>query len=280
MNPEKQEHIHIYFSQHSAAKSTQLFVKTRPGVSDDAQTSRIRELLKAEPENYELLMKLGDSLRFQLRYTEAIEAYTDAIISNPQRFEAYEGRGTSYMKSMRFKEALADHLTYISHIPPQLYPLYRVGLCYYYNNLYEKALTYFEQAEKFALEEDFGEMIVATCFWKAMCLLKMGRLDDARDVARGFEPKTQVGHHTSYRRAVFVLSGRYSLSEELAALEGEPDSLEYSTAMYGLLVYMKEAGYDSETLKKYRSKMLERDRFWACFGYIAALNDRFNKYLP
>lgn len=280
MSSENNNHIHTYFSAKSSSKAAQLFIKPRPGVQDDEQTSKIREQIKEEGESYELLLKLGDALRFQLRYAEGVETYSEAIALDTFRFEAYEGRGTCYMKTMRFKEALADHLHFALNTEPALYPYYRVGLCHYYNNSYDKASEYLKKAEKFALDENFGEMIIACCFWKCMCLLKQGNLKEAEMVAKGFAPDTKVGHHTSYRRAVFVISGRFSLDEQLNELENEPDDLEYSTAMYGLLVYMKATGVDTQILKKYCGNMLERDRFWACFGYIAALNDKFSKWLP
>ena len=280
MSSENNNHIHIYFSAKSSPKTAQLFIKPRPGVQDNEQTAKIRKQIATEGESYELYIKLGDALRFQLRYAEGIEAYSEAIALEPFRFEAYEGRGTCYMKTMRFKEALTDHLHFALNTEPALYPFYRVGLCYYYNNAYDKATAYFKKAEKFAIDEDFGEMIIACCFWECMCLLKQGKISEAQYKAKSFPPDTEVGHHTSYRRAVFVLSGRFSLSEQLGELENEQDELEYSTAMYGLLVYMNAIGTDSQILKEYRNKMLERDRFWACFGYIAALNDKFSKWLP
>ena len=83
-----------YFDDLCASKESQLYGAPCM-VEDNKKVKELRQAIRGDPKNGELYIKLGDALSYQLRYTEAISAYTDAISKMPQSITGYQKRGGS-----------------------------------------------------------------------------------------------------------------------------------------------------------------------------------------
>ena len=69
-----------------------------------------------------------------------------------------------------------------------------------------------------------------------------------------------------------VAAGAAQMEDILAALDEEPDDLQFAMTAYGLCVLLEAAG-EQEKADALREKLLARDGFWFCFSYLAAYHD-------
>ena len=64
--------------------------------------------LRQSADSFDGWMKLGKSLSHELRYLEAIEAYSQAILLEPNRMDALRQRGGKYLATLQPEKAMAD----------------------------------------------------------------------------------------------------------------------------------------------------------------------------
>lgn len=216
---------------------------------------------EALPDSVEKFMALGKALSRQLRYREAIDAYTEGLKLEPENLPLLRLRAGRYLTTLQSDLAIADFEKCLSVEADKLDCLYRIGLAHYYAGRYAQALETFENCMSLCDEE----MGIAVIYWhtlsavraeKAPTLLKYYRLDMA------------VGHHTAYEKAIQVWNGTTSLSAMLQMLESEKDDLEYGIVLYGLLWHP-----DCDEQEYLYEKLLSRDGFWPSFAYLAAWRD-------
>ena len=216
---------------------------------------------KALPDSIEKFLALGKAFSRQLRYREAIDAYTDGLKLEPENLPLLRLRAGRYLTTLQSDLAIADFEKCLSLGEEKLDCLYRIGLSQYYTGRYEQAMVTLENCLPLCDEE----MGIAVIYWhtlsavraeKAPTLLKYYRLDMA------------VGHHTAYEKAIQVWNGTTSLSAMLQMLESEKDDLEYGIVLYGLLWYP-----DCDEQEHLYEKLLSRDGFWPSFAYLAAWRD-------
>ena len=217
---------------------------------------------KALPDSAEKFCALGKAFSRQLRYREAIDAYTEGLKLEPENLPLLRLRAGRYLTTLQSNLAITDFEKCLSLGAEKLDCLYRIGLAYYYAGRYAQAMETFENCMPLCDEE----MGIAVIYWhtlsavraeKVLTLLKYYRLDMA------------VGHHTAYEKTMQVWSGITPLSAMLQMLESEEDDLEYGIALYGLLLHPDCA--EKECLSQ---ALLRRDGFWPSFAYLAAWSDR------
>ena len=64
--------------------------------------------LRQSADSFDGWMALGKSLSHELRYLEAIEAYSQAILLEPNRMDALRQRGGKYLATLQPEKAMAD----------------------------------------------------------------------------------------------------------------------------------------------------------------------------
>lgn len=228
------------------------------GIPDSEAVTQANAL----PDSIEKFLALGKAFSRQLRYREAIDAYTEGLKLEPENLPLLRLRAGRYLTTLQSNPAIADFEKSMSLGAERLDCLYRIGLAYYYVGRYAQAIETFENCMPLCDEE----MGIAVLYWhtlsavraeKAPTLLKYYRLDMA------------VGHHTAYEKAIQVWNGTTSLPTMLQTLESEKDDLEYGITLYVLL-------WNPDCIEKEHlsQNLLCRDGFWSSFDYLAAWNDR------
>lgn len=215
--------------------------------------------------DYEGFLALGNGLSRQLRYREAINAYTEALKLQPDNLAARRLRAGRHLSLLQCDEARADLLRCMELGGDSADIIYRMGLCSYFQRRYEEAMGHFEECITLCGDE----MGIAVIYWHTLSAyrshtppLLLGR----------YHPEMKVGHHTAYEKAVCVCAGARTCESLLAELEEEKEDLEYGTALYGICGWLSHAGR-GKVCRDYREQLLRRDGFWPCYAYLAAWND-------
>lgn len=216
---------------------------------------------KALPDSVEKFMALGKALSRQLRYREAIDAYTEGLKSEPENLSLLRLRAGRYLTTLQSNLAIADFEKCLSLGVERLDCLYRIGLSQYYTGRYEQAMVTLENCLPLCDEE----MGIAVIYWHTLSAVRAGK---APTLLKNYRSNMAVGHHTSYEKAMQVWSGATSLPAMLHMLEGEKDDLEYGIVLYGLLWHP-----DCDEQEHLYEKLLSRDGFWPSFAYLAAWRD-------
>lgn len=249
-----------YFDDVYAGWDSQLM--DEPCMIED--TTEIAELRKTARDG-EAFLTLGERLSRQLRYREAIGAYTKAIELIPDDIRAYRNRAGRYLATLQTGKAEEDFL-HCSKMGGDLMDIgYRLGVCCYLSGRYNESISYFEQT--YPLCDD--EMGIAVIYWHTLGNYQNGT--EPRLLHKWHEGMA-VGHHTAYEKAVRVFCGAETTEELLIELECETDDMEFVIALYGICIWLRQNGRDQECLEQMKC-LLRRDGFWPCFAYLAAWNE-------
>ena len=217
---------------------------------------------KALPDSVGKFMALGKALSRQLRYREAIDAYTEGLKSEPESLPLLRLRAGRYLTTLQSDLAIADFKKCLSLGADKPDCLYRIGLAHYYAGRYAQAIEMFENCMPLCDEE----MGIAVMYWHT---LSAARAKKPPALLKDYHPGMAVGHHTAYEKAMQVWSGTTPLPAMLQMLEDEKDDLEYSIVLYGLLQYP-----DCDEQECLYEKLLSRGGFWPSFAYLAAWNNQ------
>ena len=217
---------------------------------------------KALPDYVGKFMALGKALSRQLRYREAIDAYTEGLKSEPEILPLLRLRAGRYLTTLQNDLAIADFKKCLSLGADKPDCLYRIGLAQYYAGRHEQAMGTFEDC--MPLCDD--EMGIAVLYWHTLSAV---RTEKAPTLLKYYRPDMAVGHHTAYEKAMRVWSGTTPLAAALEMLEREEDDLEYGITLYGLLWHP-----DCAEKARLSQMLLRRDGFWPSFAYLAAWRDR------
>ena len=216
---------------------------------------------KALPDSVEKFCALGKAFSRQLRYREAIDAYTDGLKLEPENLPLLRLRAGRYLTTLQSNLAITDFEKCLSLGAEKLDCLYRIGLAYYYAGRYAQAMETFENCMPLCDEE----MGIAVIYWHTLSAVRAGK---APTLLNDYHTGMAVGHHTAYEKSMQVWSGATSLSAMLQMLESEKDDLEYGIVLYGLLWHP-----DCDEQEYLYEKLLSRDGFWPSFAYLAAWRD-------
>ena len=99
---------------------------------------------KALPDSVGKFMALGKALSRQLRYREAIDAYTKGLKSEPESLPLLRLRAGRYLTTLQSDLAIADFKKCLSLGADKPDCLYRIGLAHYYAGRYAQAIEMFE----------------------------------------------------------------------------------------------------------------------------------------
>ena len=108
---------------------------------------------KALPDSVRKFMALGKALSRQLRYREAIDAYTEGLKPEPESLPLLRLRAGRYLTTLQNDLAIADFKKCLSLGADKPDCLYRIGLAHYYAGRYAQAIEMFENCMPLCDEE-------------------------------------------------------------------------------------------------------------------------------
>ncbi len=228
------------------------------GIPDSEAVTQARAL----PDSIEKFLALGKAFSRQLRYREAIDAYTEGLKMEPGNLPLLRLRAGRHLTTLQNNLAITDFEKCLSLGAEKLDCLYRIGLAHYYAERYAQAMETFENGMSLCDEE----MGIAVIYWHTLSAV---RAEEAPTLLKYYRLDMAVGHHTAYEKAIQVWNGTTSLPTMLQMLKREKDDLEYGITLYGLLWHP-----DCIEKEHLSQNLLCRDGFWPSFAYLAAWNDR------
>lgn len=166
------------------------------------------------------------------------------------------------------KQAKIDKI--IAHISePENDPdlKYKKGLGHFYLDEFEECMR--EQAEAYPFFND--EMGIAAIYWHTVAAWKCGA--EPVLLKEKYNGHMDVGHHTAYNKAMAVASGLLSEKNAEMMLSFEHRPLEYSIFAYGYACWLESTSRKDEA-EEYYKKVIDDDRFWVTYSYLAAWNKR------
>lgn len=226
-------------------------------IPDSAAVSAARK----DEDTVDGLITLGKALSRQLRYRQAILAYTRALEMDPDNRIVLRLRAGRYLITLQSDSALRDFEQCLALGGDKLDCGYRMGLAHYYAGRYSQAAQTFESC--ISLCDD--EMGIAVIYWHTLSTCRAGI---APSLLRLYNTGMNVGHHTAYEKAMRVWSGAEAYADRQTKLKWEPDDMEYAITQYGLAYHLQ-----CPDRQKILTEIIARDGFWPCFSYLAAWND-------
>lgn len=248
-----------------ASKANEIFEARNPLTPSD-ETAKAIEEVKADPTNPDKYMALGLCLRRQMFFREAIEAYSIGLSYDPFRCLLYRHRGHAYVNIGLYHQAAADFETGLRIDPKNWDCWYHLGLSYHLMGSYERALKAYESCYALAPSDEFR---ICTADWMCMTLMKMGRLDEMREVAARIHPDMVPGGSAGYFERVLVYNGTRTADEVLALAETKDDHM-FATYSYGLAVYYEFVTGEKDKAKRILERIAQRDETWGGFAEHAA----------
>ena len=214
----------------------------------------------------------GKALAKQLRYRDAIAAYSKALEFDSNSYDAHRLRGGRYLTTLDLDNAFKDLEWCLNAKGENTDVLYVLGLTAFYSEKYNLAREYFERAILYSDDE----MGVAIIYWHTIASLR--EKEEATLLNDKYHMGMDIGHHTAYDKALSLFKGYLSMDSVESMLEDEDNDLEYSMIEYGIANYYQAKG-DMGKAKKALDNVLSRDGFWPSFAFIGAWNDRSRNIL-
>jgi tetratricopeptide (TPR) repeat protein len=256
-----------------------------------ARLAEARAAVAARPGDPEALIWLGRRIAYLGRYRESIEIFSRGIALFPEDARFYRHRGHRYLTLRKFDLAAADlekGTRLVAGKPDEVEPdglpnarniptstlqsnlWYHLGLAYYLQGDFEKALTAYRECLKVSKNPD---MLVATSHWLYMTLRRLGHAadsDEARAVLAPIRADLEILENQAYHRLLLMYRGEVKPEALLAPASGA-DAIDPVTAGYGVGNWHLYNGRKDEAVKVLRSVLAQGQ--WAAFGHIAAEAD-------
>ncbi len=248
-----------------ASKACEIF-EARDELIPSEETAKAQAAVAADPTDPDKYMQLGLCLRRQMFFREAIEAYSMGLSYDPFRSLLYRHRGHAYVNIGLYQQAAADFETGLRIDPKNWDCWYHLGLAYHLMGCYERALKAYESCYALAPSDEFR---ICTADWMCMTLMKLGRMDEMREVASRIHKDMVPGGSEGYFERVLVYNGTRDADEVLAEAEAKDDHM-FATGAYGLAVYFEYVTGEKEKAYKILKKIADRDATWGGFAEHAA----------
>lgn len=238
----------------------------------------------ANPLTAEAMIWKGRRLAYLWRYQDAIDAFTRGIGRYPDDARFYRHRGHRYITVRRFDLAVADlekAAALTAGRPDEVEPdgapnaagkprstlhfnvWYHLGLAYYLQGRFEKALDAYVQCLKVS---DNDDSVVAVSDWMWMTLMRLGRKADAARILDRITPEMDVIENQSYHRRLLMYKG-LETPEALLDVAGA-DATAIATQGYGVGNFHLVNG--DATRARQVFERVTAGAGWNAFGYIAA----------
>ncbi len=255
-------------------------------LQNDSLLEEARAVFLEDSTDLSAIIWYGRRLAYLHRYKEAIDVYTQGILSHPESPELYRHRGHRFITIRQPANAIHDlklAATLAANqemevepdgIPNKLdIPLsnlhfniyYHLGLAYYLLADYAKAITSFQASMQYANNPD---LVVASTYWLYLTYLRTGDQDAAKGLLTDIHPDMEIIENEAYLHQLLLFqTGQSELNESDAPSE----STSSGTQQYGISCWLDANGRHSEA-DSIRRMILSADE-WHYFGYIAAEAD-------
>ena len=260
-----------------------------PALAADVKQQREQQLAQAQrdyesnPESADAIIWVGRRLAYLGRYREAIAAFTEGTRKFPDDARLYRHRGHRYITVRRFSDAVHD-LEFASilergkadQVEPDGLPnarniplgslqsniFYHLGLAYYLQGDFDRALTAYRQCLALAKNPD---RLAATTYWMFMTLRRLGRVQEAEKLLEPISVDLDVIENVAYHKLLLMYGGEIA-PEEL--VRQDPNNTDGATTLYGIGNWWFINGQPERALPLWR-KVLDGNQSFT-FGYIAA----------
>ena len=252
----------------------------------EAKLNDALERLKKDPKSADNIIWVGRRTAYLGRYKDAIEIYSDGIKQFPSDARLYRHRGHRFITLRCFDAAIADFETAAKLIkgrPDEIEPdglpnarniptstlqsniWYHLGLAYYLQGDFQRALKAYREAEKVSTNAD---MLVATTHWLYMTLRRLGREDEANKTVAAIRDDLDLIENADYYKMIAVYKGKLKAGDLWNEISSNADNLSNATLGYGLGNWFLYNGQAAEAEKVFRR--VTAGNQWSSFGYIAA----------
>lgn len=98
-----------------------------------------------EKNDYDDLVRIALSLEAEGNFDGAIQKYSQAVIVDKDRYEAYSALGDVYLKKENYNLAIENYNKSLNSLPDQPKALFNLGVCYYNLKDYKSAYSSFDK---------------------------------------------------------------------------------------------------------------------------------------
>lgn len=142
---------------------------------------------------------------------------------------------------------------------------YHLGLAYYLQGKFQKALKAYKECEKFSANPD---MLVATKHWQYMAFRRMGKEKAAQKAVAGIADGLDIIENDDYYKLIKLYQGKLKAADLFAEIGGNTDTLGNASLGYGLGNWHLYNGEKEKAEGIFRQVLAGKQ--WASFGFIAA----------
>ncbi len=259
-----------------------------PVISENAKKVYETKLAEAKTDydknpNADAVIWLGRRIAYLGNYKESIKIFSDGITKFPKDARFYRHRGHRYITIRCFDEAIKDFelaaklvkgktdeiepdgLPNAKNIPTstlQSNIFYHLGLAYYVQGNFKKALNAYQKCLKVSKNND---MAVATIHWIYMTYRRLGKLKEANKTIATVEDNLDIIENDDYYKLIKLYQGKLK-PEDLFAQDA--NTLGNASAGYGVGNCFLYNGKKDEAMKIFRQ--ITAGNQWSSFGFIAA----------
>lgn len=240
---------------------------------------------ESDPNNVDKRIWLGRRLGYLGRFDEAIAVYTDAMKLEPTNPKLYRHRGHRYISTRQFSLAIqdfekaaklsqgkADEIEADGQPNKLNKPLstlqfnvyYHLGLAYYLEGNFNKALVAYEECMKRSRNND--DSLVATSDWLYMTLRRMKKTKEAAALLVPITEKMDIIENESYWKRLLMYKGLRKPEDLLNT--SNADDLSIATQGYGVGNWYLYNGDKAKAREVFTKVTAGKQK--AAFGYIAA----------
>ncbi|MDT0606088.1 tetratricopeptide repeat protein [Croceitalea rosinachiae] len=251
-------------------------------------SAKINNYLNAEIEyqldstNAEKLIWVGRRRAYLGDFQNAISVFSEGIKKFPKDARFYRHRGHRYISTRQLDKAITDFENAVElidgtedQIEPDGIPnrlnkpvsslhtniYYHLGLAYYLEANWEKALENFQQCYNASTNDD---MRVAASHWLYMILRRMENLEEANEVLEPITKEMDIIENDGYHQLLLFYKGL--VAEDSLVGNGSAGASE--AVRYGIAHWHHYTGDDEKAKALYEALLSEGN--WAGFGYLAA----------
>ncbi|MBM9468560.1 tetratricopeptide repeat protein [Nakamurella leprariae] len=253
---------------------------------DQEEEARIDARLAEHPADRSLLTAKG-ILNLNWDPDVAAECFSRALAVQPFDAHQHYNRGRVYLNTFRRSEALAALELAVRLDAEDNWKWHFLGVARYLLRDYEVALGHFRTAMTVAARHD-DDLISCEIDWMWLCLVHLGRPDEAARVVATVTPETKVvpviGDDEGYRDICLLLNGTIPVDEYVARIDPGGEGGSYG-ALFAVARYHYHLERDIPTALEYLHRVLSlpdppddrgngilsRQKGW---GYQLALHDR------
>lgn len=256
-----------------------------PAPSDELASKRDQRKrdFEADPDNPDKLIWYGRFVAYSGDYDGAIAIFEKGIKLFPEDARMLRHAGHRYISIRKFDKAIEvlERATELIEgkeneiepdgMPnPQNIPVstlhgniwYHLGLAYYLNHDFEKALAAYSRCLDTA---DRPDNIVSATHWIYMINRRLGREQAAKDCLDAIELEMDVIENMSYHQCCCFYKGLLTLEDLESSIKAglQREAIDYAIGNWFLYNGEKEKAHE-------RFESLTSTRAWNAFGFIAA----------